>query len=303
MEANLRKEEEKIKEIQQGDKDYPEKLKHIKNAPKKLYVMGNSALLNKPSIAIVGSRKASDYGKKYTALFANRIACSNICVVSGLALGIDKVAHKSAMQEEGKTIAVIASGFSHIFPQENIPLFHQILENGGCIVSEYPPNTKPIGKAFPIRNRIIAGLSMAVLVMEAAYRSGSSITAKYALEQKKEVFCIPHALEDKQGVGCNRLLKQGAKIITDVTELEDYIGIPIQKNSKNNTENLLAEELEKEYQPIYKLLTERAHSSNELAKKLQWPISRVNQVLTIMEMKGYIEALPANEFQRKEKKE
>lgn len=276
-------------------------------------------MLNKPSIAIVGSRKASNYGKKYAALFSNSISGSNIAVVSGLAVGIDSVAHQYAMQENGKTIAVLGSGFSHIFPEENFLLFEQILENGGCIISEYPPETKPNSQTFPVRNRIIAGLSIAVLVIEAKYRSGSSITAKYALEEGKPVFCLPHSIEDPYGVGCNRLLKKGAKLLTKASELGEYLHIKVEDKNKQepiNTERNLKRQkiqnqeqtciktktivtkrkVEKEYEPIYHLLLSQSMSSNEIAKNLQRPISYINQMLTIMEIKGYIQAIPGNEF-------
>ena len=274
--------------------------------------MGDETLLNRPSIAIVGSRDASDYGKKYAALFSNSIANSNVTVVSGLALGIDSIAHQYAMEKKGKTIAVIASGFFHIYPKENISLYQSILEKGGCIITEYSPETKPSMQAFPIRNRIIAGLSMAVLVIEAKYRSGSSITANYALEQKKEVFCLPHSLEDKNGIGCNRLLRKGAKIITKASELKEYLKIdikdtmlPKQKLSKeeiiNKKSTLQSTKVEKEYDPIYQLLLQqKSMTNNEIAQRLAWPISHVNQMLTMMEIKEYIKAIPGNEFQIKE---
>ncbi len=318
-----KKQIQKIQQIKYTDKRYPETLKKIKNPPQKLYVIGDATLLNKQSIAIVGSRKASEYGKKYTALFSNNIANSNIAVVSGLALGIDSMAHKYSMEEQGKTIAVIASGFEHIYPNENIPLYQEIIKNGGCIVSEYPPETKIDMKLFPKRNRIIAGLSMAVIVIEAKYRSGSSITAKYALEQKKQVFCLPHSIEDKNGVGCNNLIKKGAKLIAKASELNKYLGTKIEDS---NIEEVLTEgritspniiknqislkpkvkkekiqtTIEKEYQPIYNLLLKKVMTNNEIAKKLEWPISQVNQMLTMMEIKGYITSMAGNEFKIKE---
>ncbi len=306
--------------------------------------MGDVSLLNKQSIAIVGSRDASEYGKKYAALFSSSIANSNVAVVSGLALGIDAIAHEYSMEKQGKTIAVIASGFSHIYPKENIPLYQAILKNGGCIVSEYPSETKPNMQAFPIRNRIIAGLSMAVVVIEAKYRSGSSITAKHAIAQKKELFCLPHSIEDKYGVGCNNLIQKGAKLITKPSELNKYLGTNIKdrniqevlteagvtqeiviedkmftkqraKKEEIETEPISSKEkiekiktktnlqrtiVEKEYAPIYKLLSKKTMTNNEIAQKLEWPISHVNQMLTMMEIRGYIEEIPGNEFKIKE---
>lgn len=270
---------------------------------------GNIELLNKPSIAIVGSRDATTYGKKYAAQFANSIARSNITVVSGLAIGIDSVAHENSIGEAGKTIAVLGSGFNHIYPKENENLFKEIIEKGGLIISEYPPNTKPNLKNFPFRNRIIAGLSIAVLVVEAKFRSGSSVTARYAFKQGKEVFCLPHTLEDKNGVGTNNLLKAGAKLITKPQEIGKYLNTKIVKEKNIDKEIakpeksiiIKVEELEEEYQSIYKILLNGPISVNGLAQKLNLPISTLNSYLTIMEIKGYITSLPGSEVKIKEK--
>lgn len=297
-----------IKEILDIDKEYPEKLKRISNHPKRLFAVGDVELLHKSSIAIVGSRDASEYGKKYAASFASSMARSNITVVSGLAIGIDSVAHENSMLEEGKTIAVLGSGFNHIYPKENNRLFKEIIENGGLIISEYPPNTIPNLKNFPFRNRIISGLSMAVLVVEAKFRSGSGITARYAFNQGKEVFCLPHMLDDKNGVGTNNLLKSGAKLITKPQEIGKYLDVKIvegkniNKNLSKTNKNIKikSEQLEKEYQGIYKILLKGQTSIDMLAQKLNLPIATINAYLTIMEIKGYITSLPGNEVKIKE---
>lgn len=299
----------KIKEILNTNKEYPEKLKEIYKPPSKLYALGNTELLQNPSIAIVGSRDSTEYGKKYAYQFASSIACSNITVVSGLAIGIDTYAHKGSIEEVGKTIAVIGSGFNHIYPKENKELFKQIIQKGGLVISEYPPNTEPNLKTFPFRNRIIAGLSIAVLVVEAKFRSGSGITARYALKQGKKVFCLPHTLEDKNGVGTNNLLKAGAKLITSPEEISQYLNIQITEPNNINTKttekpksNILeVEKLEKDYQAIYKILLKGPISVNQLAQKLNLKVSTLNGYLTIMEIKGYITSLPGNEVKIKEK--
>ena len=197
-------------------------------------LFGNVELLQNPSIAIVGSRDASEYGKKFTAQFATSIACSNITIVSGMAVGIDSVAHENSIDEIGKTIAVIGSGFNYMFPKENESLFKEIIDKGGLVISEYSPNTKPNLKNFPFRNRIIAGLSMAVLVVEAKFRSGSSVTARYAFKEQKPVFCLPHSLDDINGVGTNNLLKAGAKLITKPQEIGKFLNIKISDVKKVN---------------------------------------------------------------------
>ncbi len=180
-----------IKIIEITDKEYPKKLLQIKNPPKKLYVEGNSKLLNKKSIAIVGSRKCTEYGWKQAMRFGKELSQNGICVVSGMAVGIDKAAHIGAKSYKGKTIAVLGGGFKDIYPEENKELFYEIIEQGGCIITEYSPEEKTKSTNFPKRNRIISGLAMGTLIVEAAQRSGSLITARYTKEQKKPIFCIP----------------------------------------------------------------------------------------------------------------
>lgn len=167
-----------MKIIKITDSKYPKRLLEIKNPPKQLYVKGNDELLNNDSLAIVGSRKCTSYGIKYTKEFASEISKNNITIISGLALGIDTVAHEFSKDFKGKTIAVVGCGLDKIYPEENKELFKQILENDGCIISEYPPGTEINTKNFPRRNRIISGISMGVLVIEAACKSGSTITAR-----------------------------------------------------------------------------------------------------------------------------
>lgn len=166
------------------DNRYPKRLLDIKNPPEQLYVEGNTELLNNNSLAIVGSRKCTSYGIKYAKKFASEISKNNITVVSGLAMGIDTIAHEFSKNYIGRTIAVVGCGLDHIYPKENEELFKQILEDGGCIISEHPNGTKVDTKNFPKRNRIISGLSMGVLVIEAAYKSGSMITARHRIQAR-----------------------------------------------------------------------------------------------------------------------
>ena len=177
--------------IYQAQKFYPEKLTHIYAPPAKLYVLGNETILNEPSIAIIGCRQASDYGKKVAYEFAYQLAKKGIIIISGLARGIDSCAHLGAVKAKGETIAVLGSGLKHIYPAEHKGLCTEIIKTGGSIVTEYPPETKPIPTNFPARNRIISGLSNGVLVVEAKEKSGTLITVDYALDQGKEVFIIP----------------------------------------------------------------------------------------------------------------
>ena len=222
----------KIEEIIINSKEYPEKLKNIYNPPLKLYVLGNKQLLNQKSIAIVGARKATEYGKKIAFKFSKELAENGINIISGLAKGIDTYAHLGTIQASiesknlkklGKTIVVMGSGFNNIYPKENIELARKVIKSGGCIITECSAETKPEKMNFPKRNRIISGLSNGVLVVEANNTSGALITAEFALEQGKEVFAIPGDITKEQSEGCNELIKDGASLITNSQEIFDSI--------------------------------------------------------------------------------
>ena len=174
-----------------SESDYPERLRKIKNPPKKIYIEGDEKLLNKNCLAIVGTRNATEYGIRVAYEFAKKLSQEGICIVSGLAKGIDSYAHLGAKCGKGRTIAVLGCGFKHIYPEHNFKLYKEILCQGGCIISEYEPEQQYKSEYFPARNRIISGISMGVLIVEGRYRSGSSITGRLAIEQQKEVFCIP----------------------------------------------------------------------------------------------------------------
>lgn len=204
-----------VTKINREDKEFPERLLSIEKCPSVIYAIGDINLLNsKYTVGIVGSRNCTEYGIRVTNEFSKKLSQKGLCVISGMAVGIDGIAHNSAINEIGKTIAVLGGGFNHIFPEENEWIFHKILKNGGCIISEYPLDELPDKNNFPVRNRIIAGLSDAILVVEAEHRSGSSITAKYANEQGKTVYAIPSNIYSYAGIGTNRLIQEGAILVT-----------------------------------------------------------------------------------------
>lgn len=215
----------KIEEIYINSKDYPEQLKEIYDAPLKLYVLGNKTILKQKGIAIVGARKATEYGRKVAIKISKEISYYGINIISGLAHGIDTYAHMGSILADsaGKTIAVLGSGIDEIYPKQNIKLAKQILETGGCIVSEYPLGTKPEKIHFPQRNRIISGLSNGVLVVEATNKSGALITADFALEQGRDVFSIPGNILNDTSDGTNNLIKQGAKVVTSYQDVLEEI--------------------------------------------------------------------------------
>ncbi|SFC62524.1 DNA-processing protein DprA [Massilia yuzhufengensis] len=200
------------------DLDYPEALRHIADPPLLLYINGRRALLSAPMIAVVGSRNASSQGKANAEGFAEALSRAGLCVVSGMALGIDTAAHEGALRGEGSTIAVIGTGPDRVYPARNRALAHRIAEQG-CIVSEYALGTPPVASNFPRRNRIISGMTAGVLVVEAAAQSGSLITAQMAAEQGREVFALPGSIHSALAKGCHQLIREGARLVETVDEV------------------------------------------------------------------------------------
>lgn len=189
---------------------YSERLRNISHFPSLLYVSGNPGILASPQVAIVGSRNCSHYGRQWATWFSQGLALSGLTITSGLALGIDGIAHRATLDVEGKTVAVLGSGLEHIYPRRHRALAREIIESGGAIVSEFPLKAPPLSYHFPRRNRIISGLSMGVLVVEAGLKSGSLVTAKLALEQNRDVYALPGALGNPGSEGPHWLIQQGA---------------------------------------------------------------------------------------------
>lgn len=209
-----------IKEINFSSDKYPKQLREIYNPPKRIYAIGNIEILNKVGIAIVGSRKATEYGKKVAFRLSKDLSERDIVIISGLAKGIDSYAHIGSLNvQNGKTIAVLGSGIKVIYPKENIELARQIVRKGGCIISEYSPDDTPNKSNFPERNRIISGLSKGVVIVEASEKSGALITADFALEQGREVFAVPGNIYSTTSVGTNKLIQQGAKLVMCVEDI------------------------------------------------------------------------------------
>lgn len=218
-----------------------------------------------------------------------------------MALGIDTEAHRGAIDETGKTVAVLGCGLNRIYPKENKELFYKIIDNGGAVISEYENNVEAESKLFVQRNRIVSGMSIGVLVVEAAYRSGTSITAKFAREEGKPIFCIPHDISAKLGVGTNKLLKNGAKcVVTAEDILQEYEflrDLKVNNNQNNCEEKININEIPKEYREIYKSIGNEPTHINIICQKTKLNITEVNAGLTILELEGYIERLPGNTFE------
>ena len=215
-----------IEEISIKNNEYPNQLKNIYDPPAKLYVLGNRSILNQKNFAIVGSRKATEYGKKVAMQISKELSENGLNIVSGLAIGIDSYAHLGCLQvkDAGKTIAVLGSGLDVIYPKENRKLAEQIINSGGCIISEYPIGSKIEKNNFPQRNRIISGLSEGIRVVEASKKSGALITAEFGIEQGKEVFAVPGDINREQSEGCNLLIKDGANVVTSSQDIIYVIG-------------------------------------------------------------------------------
>lgn len=227
--------------------DYPPQLLQTSSPPLVLFGLGNVSALTSNQIAIVGSRSATDYGRNIAFGMAKKLAQSGWSITSGLAIGIDGLAHKGALSAQGNTIAVLACGLDQIYPKRHSALVEQIRANNGCILSESPPGTPPLAQLFPKRNRIISGLSKGTLVVEAAVKSGSLITAYSAIKENREVFAVPGNILNPQSAGCHQLIKQGAKLVEQVSDInEEFAEFAsesdqnLQKNHKKSTTQGLA---------------------------------------------------------------
>lgn len=282
----------KIKKLTLNQQFYPEKLLSLHDAPKQLFVIGAdlTELLQRPSVAIVGSRKITPYGKAVTAQLAGELARAGVVVISGLAIGVDGIAHRATLENGGLTIAVLPSGLDRIYPASHHALAQQILDKGGALISEYPEGSTAYKMNFVARNRIVSGLSDAVLITEAAEKSGTLHTADFALQQGKEVLAVPGNITSPTSKGTNTLIKNGATPITSVDDVLEVLGIEktAEKTApKGDTpgEQLLLDLLFSGLQEGEKLLT---------ASKLD--VSQFNQTLTMLEIRGHIRPLGNNRW-------
>ena len=287
-----------MKEIKKNDEKYSNLLKRISNSPKKILAMGNTELLNSNCISIIGARECSEEGFKLAKKFSKELSKNGFCIVSGMAVGIDTAAHIGALEATGETIAVLPCGFNNIFPKENEELFKDIVKSG-LAITEYEENTKANSKKFVERNRIVSGLSIATLVIEACYRSGTSITAKLAMAEKRKVFCIPHEIHNKYGVGTNELIRRGAILVTSVEQIIEEFPNLIEKREfkpKKEINNVSIDRIKPEYRSIYKILRGEKLTIDIISRKLKLDVSKVNSLLTLMELEGLVEELPGKEF-------
>lgn len=273
------------------DARYPPLLRGIHDPPPLLYVRGDCSALSQAQVAIVGSRRASPAGLRAAAFLSGQLVQAGLAVSSGLALGIDGAAHRGALAAGGSSIAVMATGIDRIYPARHRELAGQ-LEQSGCVVTEFPPGVPPLRQNFPQRNRIISGLSLGVLVVEAAQPSGSLITARTAMEQGREVFALPWSIFHDVGAGCLHLIRDGVKMVQTVTDIVEELGSLYALQAELFTAGQLsaptAVELSEDQQAVLGLVGYEAASVDELAQLSALPVARVLAELSFLEMHGLI---------------
>ena len=302
-----------IKIITLFDQDYPQALKEIPGRPIVLYILGSITAQDNLAIGIVGSRRASFYGLSNAEIFASALGAQGITIVSGMARGVDTYAHRGALKAKGRTIAVMGSGFNHIYPAENADLAKAI-SSSGAVISEFPMETKPLPGNFPRRNRLISGLSLGVLITEAARNSGALITADFALEQGREVFALPGRIDSVGSMGANALLKQGAKMVTccdDILEELNLANVSMKKiepmvnetpGAKRNCAGVVSVHKEnaggKEESRLYEYITQQPVAIDDLVQKSSLSSSQVLNLILKLQFKKLIKALPGKQYMR-----
>lgn len=275
--------------------DYPFRLRNIEQAPYVLFYQGRLDCLQGLSLAVVGARKASAYGRKTARLLSRQLAEEGAVIVSGLARGIDSEAHRGALDADGATVAVLGSGLDIVYPPENKRLLDSIRETG-AVISEFLPGTGPEAGNFPRRNRIISGLSAGVIVVEARSRSGALITADFALEQGRDVFAIPGPVSSETSLGTNNLIKQGAKLVSSAFDiLEEYMASPSEVSLTSQHESLVLDRNEEE---ILKYIGYEAIHFNDLLSLTRLDIGAASTALIKLELYGLIQSLPGKQYAR-----
>ena len=284
-----------IKIVTYWDSEYPQQLKNIYYPPLILYILGTYEQSDAQSISIVGTRKCTDYGKSVTNYFSSELAKHNITIVSGMARGVDSIAHKSAIKVGGRTIAIIGSGLDVIYPPENGKLFSEIIKNG-AVISEFPLGTKPDAPNFPKRNRIIAGLSLGTLVAETKENGGAMQTAKFALDQNKEVFAIPGNITSEQSRGTNILIQRnGAKLVSEPDDILVELQLKLKPTSKKNIPKPKLD-LSLFEEKIYDTLENIPKQIDRISAESKLSMSDTLVNLLSLEFKGLIQQLPGKLF-------
>lgn len=282
--------------VTRNSKNYPKRLAQIYDAPYALYYRGSLPEEDKKTVAIIGSRKCSHYGREMAYNISNQLSREGVQIISGLASGIDAMGHRGAIEAGGSTYGVLGCGVDICYPRENIDLYMEMMKNGG-VISEYPPKTQPRPGLFPMRNRIISGLSDIIIVVEAREKSGSLITVDQALEQNREIYAVPGRITDELSAGCNNLIKTGAGILTNVTDLYGLLDISPDKTKKTEqfNKNLMlatAEEM------LYSDLEFVPKNIDTLMKETGLEYSDILNALISLELKGLIKEVSKNNYSK-----
>ena len=281
-----------INYINTNHKHFPPQLLQIKHPPKHLYVVGGNLNNTMPKVAIIGSRKPTAYGQKVVHDIASKLASAGIIVISGLAYGIDSLAQKAAVDAGGATWAVLAGGLDKIYPQSNLSLARKIVETGGALISEYPTGMPSMKQNFIARNRLVSGLSDAVLVIEAAPKSGTQITANFALEQNKIVMAVPGNIYSENSGGTNNLIKAGALVVTSAQDIFNALSLklklvePKKVEGDNDAQNRIIAVLNKGFS-----------DSDDVLEETELELSEFSMNMTMLEIKGVIHPLGANRWE------
>ena len=281
------------------DPEYPPLLRQVAGAPAALYVQGSVAALSSAQLAIVGSRSPTPAGRATAREFASWFAREGLTVTSGLAVGIDAASHEGALAGGGETIAVYATGLDRVYPAEHAALAQRIRARG-ALVSEFPPRTSPLRGHFPRRNRLIAGLSLGTLVVEAARHSGSLITARLAVEAGREVFAIPGSIHSPLSRGCHQLIKSGAKLVEEAADVLSELNFSVRKEAVTppQPEPPKGRELDKEYEMLLDALGFEPATIDVLVARTHLPGESVASMLLILELEGRVAALPGGRYGR-----
>ncbi|MDR3490652.1 MAG: DNA-processing protein DprA [Gammaproteobacteria bacterium] len=277
--------------VTQSDQAYPAFLRELNDAPALLYVQGDVTQLSQPQLAIVGTRNPTPSGKDTAVHFAYSLARAGLVITSGLAIGIDTASHEGALAASAKTIAVIGSGLEQIYPYSNRALAKKIISQG-AMVSEFPPDTRPKPQYFPRRNRLISGLSLGVLVVEAAIRSGSLITARFASEQGREVFAIPGSIHNPLARGCHQLLRLGAKLVESTEDILEELGSLYKALSEPPVKPAPAADLSSQMQEMLLHIDYSVTAMDTIIVRSGLTASAVSSMLLSLELRGLVQIVP-----------
>ena len=295
-----------IKYLKRGDLKFPKNLESLPDCPGVIYVWGNVDILNEFSLAMVGSRNCSEFGRIFSADMAQELNKENIIIVSGLALGIDSAAHRGCINNKGRTIAVLGGGFDNIYPKENTKLIDEIISNGGAFITEYMPEDPPLRKNFIDRNRIIAALSEGTILIEAKEKSGSLTTIRHAKNLNKKIFVVPGGINDELYEGSNRILSEGAFCIRNaqdvLSKFEKYKKCDVRKEENSQKSRKINEhekEVLSELREIYKKINYKPTSLEKICLNSEESTATILSKLTLLEMQGYIIELKGKNFIRR----